>query len=230
MRHLPDRGYTNRRLAQLADGARHETLTFNPEMSFDPASLRAGAVADRIATSRGVSMRIIGRLPADPDRLVPYGGESSRSRKSYRELADVPMKLFVIDRQVALFPVDPHDYERGYLEVVQTPLVQSLVETFERHWTAAQDPQENKVTGFALTPREEVMIRLLVHGHTDASAAQEMQISERTVSSTLRSLMDRVGVENRFQLGVALGSLRAAPNPPGMSALVDPSRSEEGNR
>jgi hypothetical protein len=35
-------------------------------------------------------------------------------------------------------------------------------------------------------------------------------------------MMDRFGVENRFQLGVALGTLQIAPVPPGMPALRHP--------
>jgi len=70
----------------------------------------------------------------------------------------------------------------------------------------------------SLTPRERALIGLLVTGHTDAIAARELHISERSVTSIMRSLMDRVGVSNRFQLGVALGTLRIAPAPPGLAA------------
>jgi DNA-binding NarL/FixJ family response regulator len=40
-----------------------------------------------------------------------------------------------------------------------------------------------------------------------------MRISERSVSSIMRSLMDRAGVDNRFQLGLVLGEARAASPP-----------------
>jgi len=82
----------------------------------------------------------------------------------------------------------------------------------------------------SLTPRERALIGLLVTGHTDAMAARELHISERSVTSIMRSLMDRVGVSNRFQLGVALGTLRIAPAPPGLAArqsAVDSMQSEE---
>jgi len=69
----------------------------------------------------------------------------------------------------------------------------------------------------SLTPRERALIGLLVTGHTDAMAARELHISERSVTSIMRSLMDRVGVSNRFQLGVALGTRRIAPAPPGLA-------------
>ena len=56
-----------------------------------------------------------------------------------------------------------------------------------------------------LTARERALVELLAAGHTDASAARRLGCSPRTVSYTLRALMDRLGVENRFQLGLALG-------------------------
>src|SRR4051812_21872229 len=57
-----------------------------------------------------------------------------------------------------------------------------------------------------LDERQRMLIHLLLAGHTDASAASRLGISSRTVTNILRSLMDRLGVDNRFQLGVALGT------------------------
>jgi LuxR family transcriptional regulator of spore coat protein len=61
-----------------------------------------------------------------------------------------------------------------------------------------------------LSGRERELIALLAQGHTDVSAAEHLGISARSVSNILRSLMNRLGVENRFQLGLALGFLRKA--------------------
>jgi DNA-binding CsgD family transcriptional regulator len=64
-----------------------------------------------------------------------------------------------------------------------------------------------------LSDRERELITLLSEGHTDLAAAERLGISPRSVTNILRSLMDRLGVENRFQLGLALGFLRRAPVP-----------------
>jgi LuxR family transcriptional regulator of spore coat protein len=61
-----------------------------------------------------------------------------------------------------------------------------------------------------LSDRERELISLLAQGHTDVSAAEHLGISARSVTNILRSLMNRLGVENRFQLGLALGILRKA--------------------
>lgn len=63
--------------------------------------------------------------------------------------------------------------------------------------------------GVVFSPREKALVELLAAGHTDASAARRLGVSPRTVSYTLQSLMDRLAVENRFQLGLALGTLGA---------------------
>jgi len=70
------------------------------------------------------------------------------------------------------------------------------------------------VPKITLTGRERELIALLAEGHTDTSAAEHLRISPRSVTNILRSLMDRLGVENRFQLGLALGILRKAHVPP----------------
>jgi DNA-binding NarL/FixJ family response regulator len=72
---------------------------------------------------------------------------------------------------------------------------------------------ENRVPKITLTTRERELISLLAEGHTDVSAAEHLDISPRSVTNILRNLMDRLGVENRFQLGLALGFLRKAHVP-----------------
>jgi LuxR family transcriptional regulator, transcriptional regulator of spore coat protein len=64
-----------------------------------------------------------------------------------------------------------------------------------------------------LTERERELIGLLARGHTDLSAAAQMRISARSITKIMRSLMDRLGVQNRFQLGLALGAIRSVPRP-----------------
>jgi DNA-binding CsgD family transcriptional regulator len=182
----------------------------NPEQLFDTEVARAAVPMDRVLLTRGVKMRVVGVQAAGSDPLIRHGRCVNESRPDYREASAVPMKLIVVDRRFAFFPVDPHDYDRGYLEVAQAPVVSALVSLFERHWEAARDPWEWAVPQIALSPREYTLIILLAQGHTDASAGRELQISTRSVSNILRTLMDRLGVDNRFQLGLALGALRAA--------------------
>jgi DNA-binding CsgD family transcriptional regulator len=72
---------------------------------------------------------------------------------------------------------------------------------------------ESHVPKITLSARERDLVSLLAQGHTDLSAAAILHISPRSVTNILRNLMDRLGVENRFQLGLALGFLRKANVP-----------------
>lgn len=72
---------------------------------------------------------------------------------------------------------------------------------------------ETGLRKITLSERERELIALLAEGHTDVTAAERLGISPRSVTNILRSLMDRLGVENRFQLGLAVGFLRKAHVP-----------------
>jgi LuxR family transcriptional regulator of spore coat protein len=81
---------------------------------------------------------------------------------------------------------------------------------------------ETGLPKITLSERERELIALLADGHTDVAAAEHLGISPRSVTNILRSLMDRLGVENRFQLGLALGFLRKAHAPGASSGRVAP--------
>jgi DNA-binding CsgD family transcriptional regulator len=212
LRHLPSRALTRTRLAELVRVVRHEHLAMNPEPAYEAESVRSAVPLDRALLNRGVRMRVLGALPVGEDPLAGYGRRPDEPLPDYREAVSVPSKLIIMDRRIALFPVKPDDLDRGYLEVVQESVVRALMTLFEQHWAAADTTQEARMTQMPLTAREQELVTLLAAGHTDATAARELRISQRSVSSTLRQLMDRVGVDNRFQLGLALGALHVRPS------------------
>jgi DNA-binding NarL/FixJ family response regulator len=79
----------------------------------------------------------------------------------------------------------------------------------DAHWKKSTGIPEITMP-FVLSHRESAVIALLVQGHTDAVVAEHLRISDRSVTNVLRAIMDRLGVDNRFQLGLALGCLSAA--------------------
>jgi DNA-binding CsgD family transcriptional regulator len=213
LRHLVTRALTRERLVELNAVARHELLSMNPEEAFEPESVRAGVALDRRLVERAVPIRALGvQSPETVPQATP--APSAGRKPQYRQALAVPMKLLVYDRRVALFPVDPHNFERGYLEVTQPPVVSALVAMFERAWAGARDPQEDAMPEVVLSSRERALISLLAQGHTDVTAARELGLSPRSVSNMMRQLMDRFQVENRFQLGLALGAQHVVPLPP----------------
>jgi DNA-binding CsgD family transcriptional regulator len=219
-RYLASRALSRDRLAELATAERYERLAMNTEQTWDAEAARAAAPMDRQLVEKGIQLRGIGVPPADGDQLTVSGHLVNGVSYQYRETPDVAMKLIVIDRRIALFPADPLDLERGYLEVTEPSAVQALVALFNRQWTTAVDVARGGVPPIELSERERNLIALLAAGHTDQTAAERLRISTRSVTYALRSLMDRLGVENRFQLGLTLGAHRAAAPP----SLIAPSQ------
>ncbi|MFJ9541231.1 helix-turn-helix transcriptional regulator [Streptomyces sp. NPDC101225] len=86
--------------------------------------------------------------------------------------------------------------------------------------------EERLAAAMPLDERQRRLVALLLAGHTDASAAGRLGVSPRTVTNILRSLMDRLGVDNRFQLGVALGSRMRVPDRPNHPPRPVPSAGE----
>lgn len=213
IRHLTTRASTRLRLDALVKLVRHEHLSLHPEQVFDSAAMQAAAPMDDLLFKHDVKVRSLGIQSPEPDQLVPYGGQVKDESRIYRNAPTVPMKLILLDRRVALFPVDPGNYEAGYLEVAQQPVVHGLLSLFEQQWAMAGRRERTVMPPFSLAPREQAVVAALVRGCTDASTARELRISERSVSTIVRSLMDRLNVDNRFQLGVALGALGLVPPP-----------------
>lgn len=208
MRHLPSRALTRTRLAEVVGAVRHEHLAMQPERSYEAESARLAVPMDRTLLTRGVRMRVLGALPADGgDPLIAYGRQADDLMPDYREGPDVPTKLIVMDRRLAFLAVSPDNLDHGYLEITHEAVVSALVALFERQWETAGARQEHRMPRISLSTREQVLVSLLAQGHTDEGAAQAMRLSRRTVSNTLRDLMDRLGVDNRFQLGIAIGAL-----------------------
>ncbi len=209
IRYLPTRAATRVRLAELIVGCR-EIMTINVEQSYDAESLRAGVAGYHTMSEQGTRSRIVSPPRADRDQLAPFVEVPGMQS---RETPDVPLKLLMLDRKVATIMADPDDMERGYIEITRAPVVDELMQLFERHWATAVDPLHSGVVPIVLSDRERALVALLAQAHTDVTAAAALQISARSVTNVLRALMDRVGVENRFQLGLALGSLRVAAPP-----------------
>jgi DNA-binding CsgD family transcriptional regulator len=212
VRYLPNRPLVRQRLAAAMIQEQHDHLVINNEEDVNADITRVPPA--RTLGRPGVTYQVIGRPPADGDAIDPEPPERRLgSAFHYRETLDTPLKLFVCDRRIAFIPADPLDVDRGYLEISQPEVIRTLVTLFESRWESAVDPRAEGVPAIVLSARERDLIELLAMGHTDVTAALELRISARSVTNTLRALMDRLGVDNRFQLGLALGALRVTVPP-----------------
>jgi DNA-binding CsgD family transcriptional regulator len=203
------------RIAHLARQERHEHLAINPEQALSAPSVAAAAPLDRALLLRGGKLLTLGVPPADGDTAGLRSPELERLGAMHRLAGELPLKAMVFDRKIAIVPLDPLQAGNGVLEIADPALVNSVVSLFTREWQRARDPHRPDVPRVSLTPRERALVELLAAGRSDAVVSMTLGLSTRTVGYTLRGLMDRLNVENRFQLGLALGSqgIYTAPEP-----------------
>jgi DNA-binding CsgD family transcriptional regulator len=211
IRYLPNRPLSRQRLATAMRQERHEHIVINNEER-DHADVTPALPFNAEGFPRGVHFRIIAQPPLDGDTLMSEQDFVGPGYQ-YRVSEDTPLKLFICDRRTAFVLADPADIDRGYFEITHPVVIRTLVEIFESRWLTAADPRAGGVPVIELSRREHDLVRLLAYGHTDVTAAQELRISARSVTNTLRALMDRLGVDNRFQLGLALGALEVIVPP-----------------
>lgn len=134
-------------------------------------------------------------------RLFEQGEEA-------RVLPDVPMKLAIADRRLALVALAPEQPD-GDSAILVHPcgLLEALNLLAENMWRQAAPITPGDVGVVAsggptdLDERDREILQLLQAGLTDASIARQLRIAERTVGRRLRRLMDRAGAHTRFQLG-----------------------------
>lgn len=194
------------RLAELIAVQRTEFLAMHPEPVFDAPTVRASIPTDRALGERGLTVLTLGVPAGEGDAVGDYADELSASGARHREAPSLPTKLMVVDRRTAIVPFDPTCTKAGGLEITDGPAVEALVGLFFREWDGAGTRDRGAGSTMELTARERAIVTLLAQGHTDASASTQLGLSVRTIAYTLRGLMDRYGVQNRFQLGLLLGA------------------------
>ncbi|WP_204013726.1 helix-turn-helix transcriptional regulator [Virgisporangium aurantiacum] len=200
------------RLGDLVDATRHEHLSMHPEPAFDRATVQASASLDHDLLARNVTVLSLGVPPSVEDITAAHTLELTHLGMQYRELPTLPAKMFLFDRRTVIVPMDPHDIAKGALEVAAPSMAERLAAWFMSRWSDARPPKSTTAAAVQLTPRERRVVALLAAGHTDTSAAARLGLSERTVAYAIRGVMERYGVQNRFQLGLVLGASMSTPD------------------
>jgi sugar-specific transcriptional regulator TrmB/DNA-binding CsgD family transcriptional regulator len=199
------------RFLQLQRGARSEVLAF-VKASVAVVSPEENVDEDR-ALERGVTYRLVIEAGAfdragyfDEVRQLVEAGGACRVRES------VPIRLLVVDRELALLPLaGTDDRGSGALLVHPSGLLDALVALFELAWDGGQvfTPTGDSTGDWSDlddSPLDEVdrqLLTLLFHGLTDQAIGGQLGMSQRTVQRRVRQLMERAGVSSRFQLGHA---------------------------
>lgn len=119
-----------------------------------------------------------------------------------RMLTDLPMKLFIVDDQRAMLPLDPSDLTDGATLVIHpSGLLAALNALFDTLWNLSA-PITTSAGTRELTDQDRAILSLLVAGAGDATIARRLGVSQRTVVRRAGLLFERLGAQTRFQAGV----------------------------
>ncbi|WP_125778223.1 LuxR C-terminal-related transcriptional regulator [Antribacter gilvus] len=223
---LPDEGSeivegieaVRERLTQLAAGCRSSLWAFQPGGAQSPAALAASRPLDKATLARGVDMRTIylDSLRNDQPTLDHITWLAERGAE-VRTVPTLPMRMLVVDRQVAVIPLDPEDSSAGALLLSTAPVVAGLAELFLATWRRAApfcERRPRRSTVFA--PQEQRALELWAEGCTDQMVARKLGVSHRTVRRISDRVSAEIGATSRFQVGLRaseLGLVRSAELP-----------------
>ncbi|WP_425955294.1 helix-turn-helix transcriptional regulator [Xylanimonas sp. McL0601] len=187
---------------QLLQGATSEILHLARPPYVSSTQRPAGSAAD-IPLQPGVTERSIYERSSFGTALSLRTVELGVARGgTHRLLDDVPLKLVLIDRRVALLPNDPDDPLSGSLVVHAPGIVHALVELFENLWSRASRAFPETLADRTLPPRTHEVLGLMAAGLTDDAIGRVLGVSRRTVQKHISDLAETLGVRTRFQIAL----------------------------
>jgi sugar-specific transcriptional regulator TrmB/DNA-binding CsgD family transcriptional regulator len=197
------------RFAQLQRGARREVLALvRSSVAVVPADDNH---EEEQAVARGVDYRVVlERSAFDRPGFLDAVTASIDAGERVRIVEELPLRLVVADRALALLPLAPtsRDSGGGALLVHPSGLLDALVHLFDLVWAAAYDvvPGTGAAAEAAGVADEDArLLTLLAAGVTDRAIGGQLGMSQRTVQRRISALMERAAVTSRFQLGLEAG-------------------------
>lgn len=198
------------RFEQLQLAAQHEVLVFDtPPYAVSPPYDHGTELA---GLARGVRYRgLYDRQALDLEGAVGEISELTVAGEEARVLGEVPMKLAIADRSLALVPLaaDQPTMEAGAALVHPCALLDALITLFESMWSRATPLVVLGGRVVAAGEGDEAtaqLVSLMLAGLPDEAIARRLDTSTRTVQRRVKRLMDDFGAGNRLQLGWQLAS------------------------
>lgn len=194
---LVGRAAITARFEQLLGTAREELMVLDRPPYVGDSGRSHGAVSRLL--SAGV--RVMGIYA--PESLELPGAladleEAARLGERSRVHADLPMKLAIGDRRLAILPVAATSADTAVC-IRPSALLDALVRLFELLWAQATPivvPEQEG--GFS----DRQLAALLASGAKDDVVARRLGSSTRTLSRRIAEMMDHLHVRTRFQAGV----------------------------
>lgn len=215
------------RFEQVLTGTREELLVLDRPPYVADSKRSESSVKTLLreeVTVRGIYAPEALELPG----ALEAAQEAARAGEQSRVHADVPMKLAIGDRRLAILPVGVDEAVDAALCIRPSALLDALVQHFDLLWAQAT-PIVGPDTDGQVSDRQ--LAALLASGAKDDVLARHLGTSTRTLSRRISQLMDHLHVRTRFQAGVQavrLGWL-SADGSPGEPAHSSPGDSADGS-
>ena len=199
---LVDSDKVRQRLKDLATQVQSSLLAAHPTMP-PAAAMRAGFELDRQMLSRGVAFRSVYPHTARRQHdAVEYMLLLQGLGAQVRTAPVIPARMILMDEEVAIVPIKPSQ-GTGAVVLRDPPVLDFLVRVFEHIWERAAPVTTPEYDEHVFEEIELSIMSELAHGRTDEAIARRLGISTRTLRRYLTMLCTRLGVETRFQLGMA---------------------------
>ncbi|KLI96690.1 helix-turn-helix domain-containing protein [Streptomyces albidoflavus] len=194
------------RIHVLVRAVKAEVMTLAPGGAQSAASMEAAKPQDRELLGRGVRMRT---LYLDSVRNSPptvaYAKWLSEQGGEVRTVPSLPIRLMLLDRDVAIVPTDGDNSAAGALVVTANGTLTALCALFDSIWETAmplgQVSRDRGRDERGLTSQEAEALRMLSQGLTDEAVAKRLGVSPRTARRIAADLMELLGARSRFQAG-----------------------------
>ena len=186
------------RFEQLITDTREELMVFDrPPYVADAqrSDTSVTALLGEGVTVRGIYAPEALELPG----ALEAAQEAVRAGEQSRVHANVPMKLAIGDRRLAILPVSSAEIVDAALCIRPSALLDTLVQFFELLWLQAT-PIVGVDDDGEVSDRQ--LAALLASGAKDDVVARHLGASTRTLSRRVAEMMDHLHVRTRFQAGV----------------------------
>lgn len=201
---LKGRANASRRIEELGLKAR-ETFWGLVPTHIDDSLHPIEQSPDLPLIERGLKMRTVYLQSMTASRqAMEYAAAMHRLGCEVRATPTLPMRLLILDQEIAIMPMDPENPTAGALIHRSPAVVAVALALFDSYWSRATelfDPDERDDT--PLTPHEAEVLRLLAGGAKDEQVARLLGISLRTARRITANLSERLDAASRFELGVA---------------------------
>jgi hypothetical protein len=192
-------------VARLAGSARREMLMFD-----DPSGCLGQGVPERMLVHAADCVRgTVAQVPVVRQitsreglaRDADLGTIQWRNGGEARLIPRIPFRLAVVDRSLAIIPLDLDVFYNGMLLVQDPTVVNALVRVHQGWWNCGDDPSAGQSPQ---EPRAYLLpvLACLREGTSDRVAAARLGLSPRTYTRRVNELLKALGATGRFQAGI----------------------------